>query len=284
MKRVDLHIHTTKSDGILSPAQIVEWASIKGVHAIAITDHDTIEGIEEAIRVSNSYSVSIIPGIEISCIFEDEEIHILGYYIDYSNKNILKLTKVLKESRINRSKKIINKLNDLGFDITFKEVQNIISNNGVIGRPHIAKLLAEKKYVQTVREAFDKYIGKNKPAYVERFKLSVQDGIKLIHNAGGIAVIAHPGLIKDENRIFQIIDLGIDGIEAIHSKHSQYDVLKFSEIAHVNNLIITGGSDFHEEFNKGIPILGDYFIDFEHLELLSEKAKSKKERNDDHIV
>lgn len=279
MKKTDLHIHTSFSDGSLTPNEIIKWASKKKIYAIAITDHDTVEGIKSAVKSGRLYDIIIIAGIEISCTFEEEEIHLLGYFIDYEDKNLLEITKILKKSRESRAEKIIKKLNDLGFDILLEDVYNI-SGTGVIGRPHIAKAMIRKKYVNTVEEGFEKYLMKGRPAYVERFKLSIEEGINLIHSTGGVAVIAHPGLIKNKNVIYEAIRLNADGIEAIHSKHSKRDMLKYSEIGNRYNLIITGGSDFHGDFINNVPILGDFFVDYEQVSLLSKKANFYKKRSE----
>lgn len=279
MKKADLHIHTTFSDGSLTPNEIVKWASRKKVYAIAVTDHDTVEGIKFAVECGRLYDIIIIAGIEISCTFEEEEIHILGYFIDYEDKNLLETTRILKKSRESRAKKIIKKLNDLGFDITLEDVYNI-SGTGVIGRPHIAKAMIEKKYISTVEEAFEKYLKKDKPAYVERFKLSIEEGINLIHSTGGVAVIAHPGLIKNKKVIHEAISFNADGIEVIHSKHSKQDMLKYCKIANRYNLIITGGSDFHSDLINSVPILGDFYVNYKQVCFLSKKANLYKKRSE----
>ncbi|WIV10921.1 PHP domain-containing protein [Proteiniborus sp. MB09-C3] len=279
IKKSDLHVHTTFSDGSLAPLEVIKWASKKKIYAIAITDHDTIEGVKYAIENTNLFDITIIPGIEISCIFEDEEVHLLGYYIDIQNIELLETLKLFKESRESRGEKIVEKLNRLEFNLTLQEVFHI-AGKGVIGRPHIAKAMINRNYVDTVQEAFDKYLNKHKPAYVDRFRVSLKEGINLIHNAGGAAVIAHPGLIKNEKAVNEAISMGIDGIEAIHSKHSSQDVMNYSKIAKDNNLIITGGSDFHGDFINNVPALGDFFIDYSHVELLFSKANFYKERRE----
>lgn len=279
MKKADLHIHSTCSDGTLTSKEIIKWASKKNIHAIAITDHDTIEGIKAAVENGKIYDIIVVAGIELSCTFQEEEVHILGYFIDYKDENLIQSTKVLKESRESRGKKIVNKLNDLGFSLSFKEVCEI-AGNGVVGRPHIAKAMIRRKYVNTVEEAFDKFLKKDKPAYVERYKISIKEGIDLIHNVGGVAVIAHPGLLKSENVIYEAVRFKIDGIEAIHSKHTKQDKLKYSKIANKNNLIITGGSDFHGDFINKVPVLGDYYVDFEQVRQLSMKANYYKKRRE----
>ncbi|MFA5524545.1 MAG: PHP domain-containing protein [Tissierellales bacterium] len=277
IKKSDLHIHTTFSDGSLPPHEVLKWAYHKNIYAIAISDHDTIEGVEFAIKSSKLYGIIVIPGVELSCTFLDEEIHLLGYYFDLFDTDLAETLRILKNSREIRGVKIIDKLNTLGFSLSIKEVYDITSK-GVIGRVHIAKAMVRKNYVSSVQEAFDKYLNKNRAAYVDRYRLSLEDGIDLIHNAGGAAVIAHPGLIKKDTILSEILKLDIDGIEAIHSKHAPKDVLRYKQIANDCNIIITGGSDFHCEYNDNIPALGDYFVDYYHASLLYRKANYYKER------
>lgn len=262
----DLHVHTTHSDGIFTPEEVVDLAYNKGLNAIAITDHDTISGIEPAIIRSQKYkNLYVIPGIEFSCTYLNEEVHLLGYFIDYRLSDIINVTKVLKEERYLRGVKIISKLNDIGINISVDEVKKNIKGS-LIGRPHIGRTLIEKKYVSSVEEAFNKYLGKNKPAYVERFKLEISETINLIHKANGLAVLAHPGLIKEKNIINDLIAKGIDGIEVIHSKHSHKDVLDNIDLADAYGLFKTGGSDFHGDKRNGEYILGSYYINLNHIE------------------
>lgn len=276
-KKNDLHIHTIFSDGSLTPFDVVRLASQKGLYSISITDHDTIEGIKSAMDNGRVFDIIVIPGIEISCQFHNEEIHLLGYFIDFQNQELLQTLNMFRESRESRGKKIVEKLNSLGINISLKEVVKI-AGNGVIGRPHIAKALVNNNYVESIQEAFDKYLNNNKPAYVDRYKLSLKQGIELIHNAGGAAVFAHPGLVKNNDSIIEAIKYGIDGIEVIHSKHTTKDVLKYTKIAKKNNLVITGGSDFHGDLSDNAPIIGDFFIDYSHVELLFNRAVLYKER------
>jgi hypothetical protein len=262
----DLHVHTTHSDGTFTPEEIVDLAHNKGLNAIAITDHDTISGIEPAIIRSQGYkNLYVIPGIEFSCTYLNEEVHILGYFIDYKLSDIINVTKVLKEERYSRGIKIISKLNNIGINISVDEVKKNIKGS-LIGRPHIGRTLIEKKYVKSMEEAFNKYLGKNKPAYVERFKLETSEAINLIHKANGLAVLAHPGLIKEKNIINDLIAQDIDGIEVIHSKHSHKDVLDNIDLADAYGLFKTGGSDFHGDKRNGEYILGSYYVNLNHIE------------------
>lgn len=259
--KFDLHVHTNHSDGRLDPSKMVDLAVLKGLNGIAITDHDTVTGINEAIERSLLYdNFKVIPGIEFSCIYKDEEVHILGYFIDYESPSIDEATETLKISRIERGNQIINKLNKQGLLISIDDVK-VFSGEDYIGRPHIARALINKGYVYTVQEAFDRYLNRGKSAYVERESLTIEDTIELIRSNGGISILAHPGLLKNKIIIKNCISLNIDGIECVHSKHSNEDVKKFYKIAKENNLITTGGSDCHGDFTNKPLLLGEYFID-----------------------
>lgn len=271
MTRFDLHIHTNHSDGMFSPSQVVDLAIEQGLNGIAITDHDTITGIEEAINHSLNYNdFKVIPGIEFSCVYRDEEVHILGYFIDYKDPNIINMTNRLKSARINRGLDIIKKINGLGLNLTIEEVKDF-SGDDYIGRPHIARALIKNGYVYTIQEAFDKYLNRGKPAYVERYKMTIEDTISLIKDGGGISILAHPGLLKDKSIVKHCISLDIDGIECIHSKHSRNDTKLFLGITNENRLIATGGSDCHGDLTGGTLLLGKYFIDIDSIPEMKER-------------
>ncbi len=244
MKYIDMHIHTTASDGELSPVEIIDYALSKGLAGVAITDHDTIAGLEAAICYGRKKGMLVIPGIELSTEYKDEEIHILGYGIDYSNPELLNTLEILHNERTIRAEKIIRRLNDNGFKIDFQEIRDI-AQEGVIGRPHIARGLISKGYIETVQEAFEKYLNKGCPAYVPRYKLSPFDAVDLIKGAGGIAVMAHPGLVKNSALVEELIGHGIDGIEVYHPDHSQEKSKAFLALTVKYGLLVTAGSDFH---------------------------------------
>ena len=263
--KFDLHVHTNHSDGRLDPTKIVDIAVLKGLSGIAITDHDTVTGINEAIERSLSYdNFKVIPGIEFSCIYKDEEVHILGYFINYKSPSINETTEALKVARIERGNQIIYKLNKLGLHISIEDIK-VFSGEDYIGRPHIARALINKGYVYTVQEAFDRYLNRGRSAYVERESLTIEDTIKLIRSNGGISILAHPGLLKNKGIIKDCISLNIDGIECVHSKHSKEDVKKFYKIAKENDLITTGGSDCHGDSTNKPLLLGEYFIDIKEV-------------------
>lgn len=264
----DLHVHTNHSDGIYSPEAVVDLAVRAKLDGIAITDHDTISAIEISINHSKFYNnFIVIPGIEFGCIHNAEEVHILGYFIDYTDPNIIKITNELRQSRLIRGEKMIDKINALGFNITLDEVKRL-SGDAYIGRPHIARVMIDKGYVNSVSEAFDKFLNRGRPGYVERYKITIEETIKLIKNTGGIAVLAHPGLLKDLSIIDYCISVGIDGLECTHSKHTNNDRENFIKIAKSNNLIITGGSDFHGDTKDVGQLLGKFWIRIDDIQSL----------------
>lgn len=263
--KFDLHVHTNQSDGLFSPEEVVDLAVSQNLQGIAITDHDSITGIERAINHSKRYNnFRVIPGIEISCVHNDEEVHLLGYFIDYKDSNIINITKTLKASRLSRGMDMVNKINELGLELSIEEVKEL-SGEKYIGRPHIARAMIKRGYAASIPEAFNKYLNRGKPAYVERYKILIDEAISLIKRVGGIAVLAHPGLLKDKSIINYCIELGIDGIECIHSKHSQTDIDFMLDIAKKNNLIATGGSDFHGDLINGNMLIGKYYINIEDI-------------------
>lgn len=269
--RFDLHVHTNYSDGKFTPEEVIELAIEKGLDGIAITDHDTVAGLEQAVEYSGKYKdFKLIPGIELGTIYNNEEVHILGYFIDYNSKEIHDATQYLRENRIIRGKKIISKLQGMGIDINEEEV-NKLSKDGFTGRLHIAKILTIKNYTKSIDEAFSKFLSKDAPAYVERKTLNIKDSIKLINEAGGVAVLAHPGLLKDKTKIINYtVKSGIQGIECMHSKHTKENTKRFIRLAKKNNLLITAGSDCHGRIIDGDLLLGDYFVNESKLSKIKE--------------
>lgn len=269
--RFDLHVHTNYSDGVYTPENLIDLAIANNLDGIAITDHDTVNGIEDALLyIKKIDKFKVIPGIEFSCVYNNEEVHILGYFIHFRDKNIIETTEILRNSRINRGIEMIKKINNLGFEIELEDVM-VFSGERNIGRPHIGRAMVKKGYVKSVPEAFEKYLDRGKPAYVERYKISIKETINLIKSSGGLAVLAHPGLLKDQNIINYCISLGIDGIECIHSKHKEDQMNKYIEIAKLNNVFITGGSDFHGDKDVASPVLGEYWVDIRNIPEFRER-------------
>lgn len=274
MQKADLHIHTTASDGLLSPEEVVMWANRKRLKAIAITDHDTVNGIDSAFAAGKRYNVEIVPGIELSTIHGEEEIHILGYCINYKEQWFIDMLEKIHSSRFERAANMIAKLNNLGIDITLDEVIKT-AEDGILGRPHIARVMMEKGYISSIKEAFKTYIGKGCPAYVERYKLSSSEAIDIIEKLDGVSVLAHPGLIRNKKHISEVIDLGIKGIEVYHSKHDENTTREVLSIANSRDLLITGGSDCHGMTVNNEPILGNFSIDYKCVERLKAVAGDK---------
>lgn len=241
---IDLHIHTTKSDGTYTPLEIVRMAAEKNLRAIAITDHDSIDGYYTARPEADARGIELIPGVEMSCEEEGKDIHLLGYFIDGTNKEFLDYLDTMRQHRKVRIYKMADKLKLMGIDLCADTLLNEIKGASP-GRPHVAKKLLEQGMVKSIYEAFSRYIGENCPAYVKKFKLSVKECITLIHNIGGIAVLAHPAVYLKDHLIDQFVEDGLDGIEVYHSEHSIGDTNKYHEYAKHFGLIETGGSDFH---------------------------------------
>lgn len=248
MKRADLHIHTTHSDGHLTPQQVIAEAITAGLSCIAITDHDTLSGYL-ALQANNQLpppeQLAIIPGIEFSTDLPEHEVHILGYHLNPQHAGLVSQLQKLTQHRQQRVAKMVEKITALGYALNMEEVYIAAQQATSLGRPHIAKALVRKGYFSTVGAVFDALIDKNAPAYVPHYKLTPQEVITLIRDAGGIPVLAHPGLVKSDAVVADIIALGISGLEAYHPHHTPEEIKKYAAWATTEKLLITGGSDYH---------------------------------------
>lgn len=243
---VDLHTHTTASDGTLSPKESVMRAIEKGLKAMAITDHDTVEGIGQGMIAGEQYGLEVIPGIEISSVDSGQDIHVLGYYINVEDKLFLSRLSDLQNVRNKRNEMIISNLIQLGIPITLDEVaQKSKMVDGNIGRPHIAEVLMDKGIIGSMDEAFQIYLGRTGKAYANPPRISPEEAIQYIKDAGGVPVLAHPGLYGNDPLIHRLIKNGLMGIEVYHTDHSQEQESHFKKIADQFDLIKTAGSDFH---------------------------------------
>lgn len=278
MFKADMHIHTTSSDGLLEPEEVVEWAKKKNIDVIAITDHDSVDGIDRALKAGEKLGIEVIPGLEMSCTHKDEEVHITGLFIDYKNNELKDRLLSLSESRTLRGKQIVDKLNEINIDISYEDVLKE-ANCGSVGKPHVARVLVKKNIVKDSEEAFSKYLAKDRVADIPRAKISVKEATNLIHNAGGIAILAHPGLIKNKNIPLELIYKGIDGMEVIHSIHTDDTVERIGKIVKEKNLLKSAGSDCHGNLVNGQPIIGDYSLDEEEFNLLKEASVERKKLN-----
>ncbi|MGE5400125.1 MAG: PHP domain-containing protein, partial [Ignavibacteriales bacterium] len=226
--KIDLHLHTTCSDGVYSPLEIVTKAKKAGLDVISITDHDNLAGIEAATEFGKQLGVEVIPGVEISTDIEDKEVHLLGYFIDIYHDEFQKYLSFFRQERYNRALRIIKKLNNQGVSISIESVL-LKARNGAVGRPHIAQALIEAGYANNFYEAFDKYIGNHCPAFERKIHVSPQSALKLISDAGGLSFIAHPGYVS-EKILVSLINFGIDGIEVIHPSHNASQVKYYNGI------------------------------------------------------
>lgn len=257
MRKADLHIHTTVSDGRLSASEIVAEAVKRELGIISITDHDSYEGYFEAVKAAELLDLEVVPGSEITSEFHERECHLLAYGFDVEDEGMVNLMKTQKFIRIGRAKKIIDKLNKLGFDVSYDEVRAEAGIKGVVARPHIAKVMIRKGYASNHREVFMRYLGNHAKAYHKCEYRSVKEIIDIIHNAGGVTILAHPGNNYSDKELREFIDYGIDGFEYIHPSHNYNLQRKYEQLTRENGLIKSGGSDFHgtkfdDHFNFGV--------------------------------
>jgi predicted metal-dependent phosphoesterase TrpH len=257
---IDLHVHTTMSDGTMSPTEIVAYAAKKGLRGVAITDHDTANGVAEAQAAGKRLGLEVLSGIELNVRYGKRNVHLLGYLFDIHDQELGIALKRVQQARADRNGRIIDRLHDLGIDLDFTEISKKYTG-GQIGRPHIARLLLQKKVVATIDEAFDQYLGANGSAYIGREVLQISDAIRLINNAGGLAVLAHPSQLAKEHpglrpALKDMIAMGLDGIEAYYPSHSRNFRDELLRIAAENNLLVTGGSDYHGDIRPGTTLAG----------------------------
>ena len=281
--KVDLHIHTTYSDGVFSPEKIVDTAIDAGLDAIAITDHDNVLAYPIALNYakkiadSGGKALEILPGVEINTIYKDIGIHILGYFMNRDDSDFQAMLKSQQKARIEQTEQILHLLNKKeGIHVTFDKLKSLVADGGSIGRPHIAKAITLAGGTTSVMEAYNKYINNDSEVYVQRKTISPHEAIEIIYDAGGIPVFAHPFDVEDaENLIKEFMHYGLRGVEAYHRKHSPAMVEYYSSIAEKNGLIITGGSDFHAPNpNNGQIIMGKNFIpEWIYDKLMKEKKQ-----------
>lgn len=249
--KVDLHLHSTESDGRLSPPELVELAYRRGVRRLALTDHDTTSGLPAALEAGRRLGVEVIPGIELSTDIPGTEVHILGHFLDYEQPAFQETLASFRASRLGRAERMVARLAELGVHISWERVQEL-AGGASVGRPHVAQALLEAGYVQSIPEAFERYIGRNGPAYVERFKLAPAEAIALIHSVRGLAVLAHPlETAGVEAMVPQLVRDGLDGIECYYQGYDRAQVERLVALARAHGLVPTGGSDYH-----GFPMSG----------------------------
>jgi len=280
VSRVDLHVHSTASDGKFSPEAIIGKAAELGLKVISLTDHDSIDGIIPALKAVKTYpGLTFIPGVEISTDMPDGEAHVLGYFIDYTSTGLGSTLERFRNSRLRRAQGMVARLGDLGIDIDWSRVQEI-AGDGAIGRPHIAQAMLEKGYITSFKEAFDKYIGHGGPAYVEREKMMPEEAVALIVRSRGLPVLAHPFTVKEpETLVIKLKTAGLVGIEAYYKDNTAAETEATLDLATRYRLIATGGSDFHGIADSNDAMLGSVEVPMEAAErliALAERLTSKR--------
>ncbi len=277
--KIDLHIHTTYSDGTFSPEMVIDTAVENNLDVIALTDHDNVLSHKVAYDYveKNNINIEIIPGVEINTIYKGYEVHILGYFMDTNNSDFQNLMKTQQEARVKQTNKIIELLNKkAGIRIKFEDIKALVAQGGSIGRPHIARAITNAGGVNNVMEAYAKYINDSSSVYVQRKTVSPHEACEIIYEAGGIPVFAHPIDVEISDELAkELISYGLRGIEAYHRKHSPAVVEHYSSLAEKYGLIITGGSDFHApSVNHGAILMGKNFVpSWVYDELIKEKRR-----------
>ncbi len=272
MAGIDLHLHSNASDGEDTPTVVMEFAAEAGLSAVALTDHDTVRGCAEALKRAEELGLAFAPGVEMTAYVGKIELHILGLFVDPESSALLGLFEELVSARVERSKVIAGKLQALGVMITAEDIDR--QCEGVPGRPHVARAILEKGYVETIQEAFDKYIADNGPANVPKRQLSPGEAIGAIRAAGGIAALAHPGISPHDELIPDLVEEGMEAIEVYHTRHSPAQAEHYGRLARKHDLLETGGSDYHGLMKEDVP-LGGPKIDMEVFEKLAERAAAK---------
>ena len=260
MKKIDLHTHTTASDGIYPPRDLIDLAMRGGIVAMAMTDHDTVDGLPEAMAYSAKVGFKLYPGVEFSIDYDEGSFHLLGLNIDYANERLRRTVRDLAEHRATRAYRIIEDLKKHGIDIPIEEVLRA-AGGGSMGRPHVARVMVDRGYASNIREIFQNYLVKGKPGYVKKVRIGFENAVELIRECGGIAVVAHPislecrDMAAFEELLAGFVRAGVEGLEAYASMHTVEQAAEFSRIALKHDLVLTGGSDFHGDKDE---IIGNY--------------------------
>jgi predicted metal-dependent phosphoesterase TrpH len=274
MKFADLHLHTQFSDGTFTPEELVLHAQKHGLACIALTDHDTVEGCARTGAACAKVQMEFIAGSELTAEHADTEVHILGYFLDTQNQVLLEKIGHFQTVRQERIREMCAALNKLGIPLKAESVF-ALANCKSPGRPHVARAMVQEKLIGNLDQAFEKYLKKGRPAWVPKTTMSALESVALIHQAGGLAVMAHPGLNRSDDIIPALVDAGLDGIECFHTKHSTVMSERYLEIAEKHNLLVTGGSDCHG-YSKKAPLIGTLKLPYDHVERLEAKVAERK--------
>jgi predicted metal-dependent phosphoesterase TrpH len=270
--RADLHVHTTASDGTLSPSEVVNLASDRGLDAIAVTDHDSCEGVGPALRTAESIGLILIPAVEFSSYRDGLDVHILGYHLDHTDPSLVDVLLRLRHARLERALSMIVSLRDAGYGIDPEDVLRLAAG-GSVGRSHIARVLVNDGHVSSIQQAFERILGRKRPHYVAKSLTTPEDVISLVRGYGGIPILAHPGVGSADTLIDSLVDAGLAGIEAYHPEHSEETSARLVDVAEQCGLVVTGGSDFHGPVGSG-PDLASVLAPPDAVERLASLATS----------
>jgi len=270
--KADLHLHTTFSDGALSPSELIERARQAGLTTISITDHDHTGALDEGAAAAARQGIVVIPGVELSTTVGDADVHILGYFINHRDSRLQEYLALFRNERLKRAERIVGKLNAMHLPLTIAAVLHQ-AGGGSVGRPHIAAALVEEGLIGTYQEAFSRYIGSGKPAYEKKYMISPREAIALVAAAGGLSFVAHPSTFIDDGVLQELIDAGIDGIEVVHPSHSPEMVAHYSSIVSEYFLLASGGSDFHGGKRNDREAFGRYFIPTEQVDMMRRRLR-----------
>jgi predicted metal-dependent phosphoesterase TrpH len=273
MDRIDLHTHSTASDGKLRPSEVVRLAARAGIGALALTDHDTTAGVVEAQQAGRELGLEVIAGVEINSEGEHGDAHILGYFLDPSEPYLQDQLEAIRNARVGRARGMLKKLAAMGMPLEWERVMAIAGDAVSIARPHVARAMVEAGYVATTQEAFDRYISDKGPAYVNRLRMTMREAIGFIHGAGGVAVMAHPAESKLVHLIPRLVEAGLDGVEVYYPKHTPEQRAELLDLAQRYHLVTTGGSDFHTLDDSTHGPLGCVDVPSDTVEKLKSRLK-----------
>lgn len=273
MDRADLHMHSGHSDGTRSTADLVRMAAGAGLRAIALTDHDTVSGVAEIVDAAREAGIEVVPGVELSTHHEGTDLHLLGYFVDYRAQGFLAALERFRGERKARAERIVARLDELGVGVPWDEVEAAAAG-GAIGRPHIARAMVAMGHVADVEEAFQKWLRPDRPGYVERYAFATSEAIRLVRDAGGLAVLAHPGTVSDAGVVEELAASSLDGLEVDHPRNDAAQRERLRELAARHDLLETGGSDFHGDPDRpGEAGVGEVSISYERVEAMRRRAE-----------
>lgn len=266
-------MHSTFSDGVFSPYELIKKCKQNGLSIVSITDHDSVSAFPDAIEYGKEFGVEVIPGVELSALVDDKDVHILGYFVDYTNTNLLQYLEFFRRERVKRAERIVAKLNSINVPLKFETVMER-AGKGAVGRPHIASAMVEEGYIDSYHQAFERFIGNGGPAYEKKFQLTLTDAIKLISSSGGLSFLAHPGRYTTEELLQQTIKSGLDGIEVIHPSHQPSHTQHYRGVVNEYFMLESGGSDFHGGKKNDDEVLGNYYIEEDRVSMMKHRLFS----------